>query len=112
MKYLYAAVLFTLITATSLNAGTIYVNSNRLSAIKVFVTNSRISADLLVYKTGNRLQASGKDGIWYFVSSRVSADASVYFVKSSIEADVKIFFVSSPIEAGWRQSNSFQGSFH
>jgi len=111
MKYLLTVIISLLITTASLQAGNIFKNPNRLSAVKVYVTNSRISADLLVYITNNRLQASGNDGIWYFVNSRISADASVYFVKSSIEADVKIYYVSSSIEAGWRQSNSFQGTF-
>jgi hypothetical protein len=111
MKYLVTIIICLLITATTLQAGNIYKNPNRLSVIKVYVTNSKISADLLVYITNNRLQASGNDGIWYFVNTKISADASVYFVNSSIEADVKIYYVGSSIESGWRQSNSFQGSF-
>ena len=70
--------------------------------MKVYVTNYRNEADLVVYKCDYRNEASGNRGLWYFVEYRTEAKKKIYFVNYRNEADLVIYFTHYRNEAGWR----------
>lgn len=70
--------------------------------VKIFVVDSKYDADLLVYKEESRYNATGNEGLWYFVESRYDADKKVFFTDSKYDADLLIYFVESKYNAGWR----------
>ena len=67
--------------------------------MKVYVTNYKSEADLVVYRCDYRSDANGNDGLWYFVKKRID------FVNYRSEADVVIYFTSYRSEAGWRDKS-------
>ena len=104
-------IILTIFIAFTVSAGAIYESQSSLGAIKIYLVESQIQADLCVYVSKSKLEADGKDEIWYYVNNKISSDATIYFVSSAIQADVKVFLVSSKLQAGWRNSNQFRGQF-
>ena len=67
--------------------------------MKVYVTNYKSEADLVVYRCDYRSDANGNDGLWYFVKYKSDAKKRIYFVNYRSEADVVIYFTSYRSEA-------------
>ena len=77
--------------------------------MKVYVTTTKSEADLVVYKCSSKSEASGNNGLWYFVSSKSDAKTTVYFVSSKSDSDIVIYYTSTKSEAGWQnRSKSYK----
>ena len=73
--------------------------------MKVYVTNYKSEADLVVYRCDYRSDVNGNDGLWYFVKYKSDAKKRIYFVNCRSEADVVIYFTSYRSETGWRDKS-------
>ena len=104
-------IILTFFFTLTLSAGAIYESKSSLGAIKVYLVKSQLQADLCVYISKSRLEANGKDEIWYYVNSKTSSDATIYFVSSQLQADIKVYIVQSKLQAGWKTSNQYRGQF-
>ncbi len=106
-KYFYPSVfvifVFILFLSQPARAQKVYSTDSRYDAdVIVYVTDSKYDADLLVYKVSSKYEADGNEGLWFFVESKYDADKKVYFTTSKYDADLVIYFVDSRYEAGWR----------
>ncbi len=69
--------------------------------VKVFVTQYKMDADVVVYKTPFLKNAVGNNGKWYFTASQGEANKKIYYIKHKEEADVIVYFTNNSAEAGW-----------
>ena len=102
-------ILLTVLMSTYIMAGTIYESKTKSSSIKVYLVKTKSQADLSVYIAKHKIEAKGKDEIWYYVKNRSSANAVICFVTSRSQADIKVYIVSSKSQAGWKKSNRYRG---
>ena len=68
----------------------------------VYATGSKSEADLVVYKCDSKSEASGNNGLWYFVSSSSEARKKVFVTSTKSEADIVIYYTRTKSEAGWQ----------
>ncbi len=87
-----------------------FVTTTQNHDYKVFVTKDRYQADLWVWKTEGRYQATNVEQNWFETSSRYDADFTVKFVDSRYKADLIIFYTKNKNEAGWKKKHKLRGS--
>ena len=69
--------------------------------VKVFVTQYKLDADVVVFKTPFLQNSMGNRGVWYFTKSAGEANKKVFYIKHKEEADVVVYFTNKSSEAGW-----------
>lgn len=71
--------------------------------VRVYVTQYRSEADLLVFKTENigEARSSGNTGVWYFSDIRSTADKRIYITDNRADSDVTVAYTPYRSEAGW-----------
>lgn len=73
------------------------------AGVKVFVTQYKNEADLVVYRALYERDGKGNNGVWYFCEYSADANLNVYFTDYIKEADVIIFYTDIKSDAGWRK---------
>lgn len=68
--------------------------------LKVFVTDIRSEADVIVYETTDAWAAT-EPTIWCYTDIQSEADKVVYFTQSAWEADLVIFKTDISSDAEW-----------
>ena len=68
--------------------------------LKVFVTDIRFDADLVVFETDDEWAATEPE-IWYYTGKMSLADWVVCFTDSRWEADLVIYETNIQPDAGW-----------
>lgn len=68
--------------------------------LKVYVTDVRLDADLIVFETTDEWAAIEPE-IWYYTDVMSLADRVVCFTKSLWEADLVIYKTDIQPDAGW-----------
>lgn len=71
--------------------------------VKVFVTQYKNEADLVVYRAQYERDGRGNHGVWHFCEYSADANLNVYFTEYEGEADIVIFFTDIKSDAGWRK---------
>ena len=71
--------------------------------LKVYVTDVRTDAHLIVYETTDAWAAT-EAPIWCYTDIQSEADKSIYFVDSRFDADLVIFRTDIQSDAGWVDS--------
>ncbi|MCP4521664.1 MAG: hypothetical protein GY827_08250 [Cytophagales bacterium] len=80
--------------------GTIYIEQNHSMAhFSVFLEEYEEDADLIVYKSENRLFAD-KAGLWYIVTDRNFADYTIYIESNKAYADFSVYYTDDEGLAG------------
>ena len=69
--------------------------------MKVFVTEYKSDADLVVYETKYRSDVNGNTGVWYFCEYKSDADTKIFFCDYKSDADIVIYFSKYKSDAGW-----------
>jgi hypothetical protein len=87
----------------------VFVTPTQNHDYKVFVTKDRYQADLWVWKTESRYQATNIEQNWFETKSRYEADFTVKFVDSRYKADLIIFYTKNKNEAGWKRKHKLCG---
>ena len=70
--------------------------------MKVYVTTTKSEADLVVYQCSSKSEASGNQGLWYFVSSASDARKKVYITDTKSDADIVVYYTRTKSEACWQ----------
>ena len=103
MKKIILSLAFLLTAALVAPSQVIYsVNWKSDAQIKVFVTNNKYDADLVVYKCKYKSDATGNRGWWHFTNYKSDAKKKIYFVDYKSDADLVIYVTENKYEAGWR----------
>ena len=68
--------------------------------LKVYVTDIRMDADLIVFETDD-MWAASEPGIWWYTDIKGEADCVVCFTRSPWDADLIIYRTVILPEAGW-----------
>ncbi len=68
------------------------------------MTEWKSEADLIVYKTDWKSDASKNKGIWFFNEWKSDADKKIYFTSWKSEADVIIYYTKWKSDAGWQKN--------
>ncbi len=68
--------------------------------LKVYITDVRMDADLVVFETTDRWAAT-EPGIWYYCGAMSHADCVMCFTDSLWDADLIIFLTDIQPDAGW-----------
>jgi hypothetical protein len=71
--------------------------------IKVFVTEIRSEADLVIYETTD-VWAASESPIWCYTDIQTDADKSICFVDSVFDADLVVYKTDIQADAGWLNS--------
>jgi hypothetical protein len=66
-------------------------------------------ADLLVFVTENRSEATGREEIWYYTDSMSLTRTRACFVEARSMAQLLVCFVEARSRAGWRKRHRLQG---
>jgi hypothetical protein len=74
-----------------------------MADLKVFVTDIRSEADLVVYETTDAWAAT-ESQIWCYTDIQSDADKIVYFTDSQFEADLTIYKTDIQSDAEWVNS--------
>ena len=76
-------------------------------AQKVFSVDREYQADLVVFKTDKRYEASQKEnkGVWFFTNAGYEADKKLFFVDQEYKADLKVYFTDLKYKVGWRHND-------
>ena len=74
-----------------------------LADLKVYVTDVRTDAHLIVHETTDAWAATDAP-IWCYTDIQSEADKSIYFVDSRFDADLVIFRTDIRSDAGWVDS--------
>jgi hypothetical protein len=77
------------------------VNFKYQSDVKVFVTDNKINADLLIYKVDHKYEAKENKGSWYFCEYKYQAEKNIFFTEYSYQSDLRVFVVDYKYLAGW-----------
>lgn len=110
---------FLILFPIPVNAGNIFVVHYGQCDAKLYCTDNKQEADLIVYQTVNKFEAKGKDYIWFFNHNKFQSHL-VRWVGNKISADLIIYFTNNKLEAGWNNSvgetrkqqiQKFQGIF-
>lgn len=88
------------------------VDSVGISDFKIYYTDCKSEADLVVYVTNYRQEALGKEEIWHFTEYRSEAGAKVFVTENRSEADLIVYRSSYKSEAGWIKAHPLQGKLH
>lgn len=79
----------------------VYLTDSEMRAdLVVFESPSEVQADLKVFLTDYQTHAGSKPGVWYITDSEVQSDMLVYITNSQIRADLIIHYVNSQTHAG------------
>ncbi len=70
--------------------------------IKVYVTEYKADADLVVFRTPFMENSYGNKGMWYYTRNAGEANKKIYYMKHKEEADLKVYFTTNEKEAGWQ----------
>lgn len=76
------------------------VDSSAEAELKVYVTDVRMDADLIVFETTDEWAATEPE-IWYYTDVMSLADRVICFAKSRWEADLIIYRTDVQPDAGW-----------
>jgi hypothetical protein len=76
------------------------VDCSAEAELKVYVTDVRMDADLVVFETSDEWAATEPE-IWYYTDVMSLADRVICFTKSRWEADLVIFKTLILPDAGW-----------
>jgi hypothetical protein len=68
--------------------------------LKVYVTDSRSEADLIVFESFDAW-AAGEPWIWVYTDVEAEADKTVHFTEFLWEADITIYKTDVQPDAGW-----------
>ena len=68
--------------------------------LKVYVTDIRMDADLIVFETDD-MWAATEPGIWYYTDVMSQADRVVCFTHSRWDADLIVYRTDVQPDAGW-----------
>ena len=80
--------------------GSVYISDSKYSAdYVVYETSSRYGADISTFLESSRYSANSC-GRWYLTSSRYSADFTIYLTDSRYSADFTIYLTDSRYSAG------------
>ena len=80
--------------------GSIYVtNDIRKANYRVYLEDSELNADLVVFKEDNKLMAN-KEGLWYETSNIGFAQYAIYYEEEEAHADFSVYFTEVPAFAG------------
>ena len=86
----------------------VFISPSTTANYKVFVTNKRSEADLVVFKTNSKYVGSHSESIWFQTNSRASSDFTLRWVTSKHHSDLVIFFTTRRSEAGWKKPHRLQ----
>ena len=80
--------------------GSIYVtNDVRKANYRVYVEDSELNSDLVVFKEDNKLMAN-KEGLWYETGNIGFAQYAIYYEGTEAHADFSVYFTEVPAFAG------------
>lgn len=86
------------------------ITTSTTADYKVFVTNKRHEAHLLVWQSKSKWESLGKEEIWFKSKSRSESSFTIRWVKSRHQSDLIIFFVKNRSEAGWQGEHRLKGN--
>lgn len=89
----------------------IFVTQSTLSDYKVYVTQKRHEADLIVFKSESLAYAKNSETIWFSTTSKFLSDVSIRYVKNRHNADVIVYFTKNRNEARWTKKHRLVGKF-
>jgi hypothetical protein len=72
-----------------------------IQAQVVYSCQYKSDADIKVYVTKYKSDATGNNGLWYFAQYKSDAKRKIYFVDYKSEADLIIYFSDYKSDAGW-----------
>lgn len=72
--------------------------------IKVYLTNNKQEADLIVTQVSNLLEARAPTH-WFIEKDRLSASTWIFFTSTKAEADLSIYFSTDRLKAAVITSN-------
>lgn len=75
----------------------------RQANVKVYVTQYKQDADLVVFKTPHLANSQGNKGQWYFTANEGEANKRIYYIEHKEEADLQVYFTTNAAEAGWQK---------
>lgn len=76
------------------SAQTVFVEKTPMQKeVRVFVTDQKERADLLVFKVNFSHESNPKKGLWYFSNIRHSNSYRIRFVNYPHQADLVVFYV-------------------
>ena len=76
------------------------VDCSAEAELKVFVTDIRMDADLIVFETNDMWEAT-EPGVWWYTDIMSEADCVVCFTKSPWDADLIIYKTRIQPDSGW-----------
>ena len=79
-------------------------SDNLNQRITVFVSQYKSDADLVVYETKYKSEATDNSGVWYFCKYKSDADRKIYFCDYKSDADIVIYFSKYKSDAGWKKN--------
>ena len=89
-----------LISLASLaNAQVIYETTYKAGAKKVYVTQNKSEAKMIVYQTRNLGEAQQYLCRWYWAKTQSKHALAIFFTKNPVEADLIIYMTNNPSEA-------------
>jgi len=68
--------------------------------LKVYVTDIRMDADLIVFETDD-MWAATEPGIWYYADVMSQAERAICFTRSRWDADLVVYRTDVQPDAGW-----------
>jgi len=75
--------------------GTVYKEKSKSQAdLRVYITCNKSEATHCIHKTELKSLSKNKKNIWYFTSNKSEADIRIYIVNEKSQADMIIFFVN------------------
>lgn len=80
------------------------VDSAASADLKVFVTDIRSEADLVIFETTDAWAAT-ESQIWCYTDIQSEANKTVYFTDSAGEADLSVFKTDVQSDAEWRNAD-------
>lgn len=88
----------------------VFTSPSTTSDYKVFVTNRRSEADLVVFKTKSKHLGKVTEWVWHETNSRYESDFTYTFVKSKYTSDLVVFFTTRRSESGWKKPHRLQNN--
>lgn len=84
------------------------ITTSSMADYKVYVTNNKYEADLLVWEANCKHEAFGVEEYWFRTKQKSQATCSIKFVKSKYQSNLVIYFVKNKSEARWNKRHQLR----
>jgi len=75
------------------------------NAQKIFVTDNKYDAQLIVFISDDKFSAKDNSGLWYFTNDKYGADLRIFYINDKYDADIIVYYFL--VQEKWQGNNCF-----